>query len=358
MTNLLHILPLLLLLLLFSSLSTLSTLAMATTPPHQNPYNPFSLETPSQLVDLAYHMGPVVAASPTNLYLIWYGRWDAPSQSIIRDFLLSLSDADGKNSSSPPPAVASPSVADWWRSTACLYTDQTSANITSGFTLAQEYRDAAYSHGTSLSRLSVQSVIRSAVTGYPERLPLDPYNGLYLVLTSPDVRVEDFCREVCGFHYFTFSAIVGVTVPFAWVGHSGVQCPGMCAFPFALPEYIGGGERNGTAASNNLRALGVPNGDVGVDGMISVIGHELAEMASNPLINAWYVGDDPAAPTEIADLCVGVYGTGGGGGYVGSVYKGEQGEGYNLNGVNGRRFLVQWLWNPVRKSCFGPNALN
>lgn len=121
-------------------------------------------EGSSDLVHVRYHMGPVLSA-PIRLHLIWYGRWLPAQQAPIRDFLLSLSDADGKNSSSPPPAVASPSVADWWRSTACLYTDQTGANVTSGFALAQEYRDAAYSHGTSLSRLSVQSVIRSAVTG-------------------------------------------------------------------------------------------------------------------------------------------------------------------------------------------------
>ena len=101
-----------------------------------------------------------------------------------------------------------------------------------------------------------------------------------------------------------------------------------------------------------------PNGDAGVDGMISVIAHELAEVSSNPLVNAWYAGDDPTAPTEIADLCLGLYGSGGGGGYVGKVYKDSWGNGYNVNGVKGRRFLVQWVWNPVKRRCFGPNAMD
>uniref|UniRef100_A0A7N2N1H4 Uncharacterized protein n=1 Tax=Quercus lobata TaxID=97700 RepID=A0A7N2N1H4_QUELO len=56
-----------------------------------------------------------------------------------------------------------------------------------------------------------------------------------------------------------------------------------------------------------------PNGEVGANGVISVITHELAEVLSSPLLNAWYAGDDPTAPTKIADLCVGVYGSGGGG---------------------------------------------
>ncbi|CAL9058057.1 unnamed protein product [Musa banksii] len=294
-----------------------------------------------ETVDLAYHMGPVLT-SPVNIYTIWYGHWEAAPQGIIRDFLLSLS--------APSP---SPSVGDWWR-TVRLYTDQTGSNVTGSFVLAGELHDSAYSHGATLSRLAIQSVIRSAVAAHPQRLPLDPRNGLYLVLTSPDVEVEDFCREVCGFHYFTFPAVVGVTVPYAWVGHSGSQCPGMCAYPFALPEYMVGVHN----ASGGVRALGAPNRDVGADGMISVIAHELAETSSDPLINAWYAGDDPAAPAEIADLCVGVYGSGAGGGYVGSVFKGSEGEAYNLHGVNGRRFLVQWVWNPVKMTCFGPNAMD
>ncbi|VAH45018.1 unnamed protein product [Triticum turgidum subsp. durum] len=85
----------------------------------------------------------------------------------------------------------------------------------------------------------------------------------------------------------------------------------------------------------------------------------LAELATNPLVNAWYAGDTPTAPTEIADLCLGVYGDGGGaGGFVGNVSHAADGSSYNVNGVNGRRFLVQWLWNPVLGACYGPNSSN
>lgn len=144
-----------------------------------------------------------------------------------------------------------------------------------------------------------------------------------------------------------------MTMPYAWIGHSGSQCPGMCAYPFAWPKYSGARPPAGGAG-----IMSAPNGDAGTDGMISVIAHELAEVSSNPLINAWYAGDDPAAPTEIADLCLGVYGSGGGGGYVGVVKKDSWGNGYNLNGVKGRKFLVQWVWDPLRRRCFGPNALD
>ncbi|KAK4564327.1 hypothetical protein RGQ29_006409 [Quercus rubra] len=299
-------------------------------------------EGSSDLVDLQYHMGPVLA-SPINLYIIWYGHWNPTQQAIIRDFLYSLSSSSSY-----------PSVSDWWR-TVRLYTDQTGSNITGNIALSGEFYDTKYSHGGYLSRLAIQSVIKTAVTSYPRPLPLNPHNGLYLVLSSSDVQVQDFCRAVCGFHYFTFPNIVGVTVPYAWVGNSGTQCPGICAYPFAWPSNSGKPPPSSNGGNNIMHA---PNGDVGTDGMISVIAHELAEVSSNPLVNAWYAGDDPTAPTEIADLCVGVYGSGGGGGYVGKVFTDSWGNGYNVNGVKGRRFLVQWVWNPLQRRCFGPNAVD
>uniref|UniRef100_J3ML22 Neprosin domain-containing protein n=1 Tax=Oryza brachyantha TaxID=4533 RepID=J3ML22_ORYBR len=215
----------------------------------------------NQLVDMQYHMGPVVSGSPTNLYLIWYGRWEPAAQAVLRDFLASLSPAAG----APFPAVS-----DWWGRTPRMYTDQTGANVTGTLAVAGEHSDAG-----------------------------------------------------------------------------GTQCPGKCAYPFAAPDYGGG-------AGQVLRP---PNGDAGVDGMVIVLGHELAELTTNPLVNAWYAGDTPTAPTEIADLCLGVYGDGGGaGGLVGNVSRAADGASYNVNGVNGRRVMVQWLWNPVRGACYGPNA--
>ncbi|RWR85718.1 protein EXORDIUM-like protein 7 [Cinnamomum micranthum f. kanehirae] len=312
----------------------------------QQLYRSNNYEGSSDLVNLVYHMGPVLA-SPINLYTIWYGNWNPAHQAIIRDFLISLS--------SSPSSSSFPSVADWWR-TVRLYTDQTGSNITGNVILSGEHYDTSYSHGRYLTRLAIQSIIKTAAVAYPRPLPLNSYNGVYLVLTSSDVMVAEFCRAVCGFHYFTFPAIVGATVPYAWVGYSGTQCPGMCAYPFALPKYENGAVW--TRSGNRRKVMGAPNGDVGADGMVSVIAHELAEMASNPLINAWYAGDDPMSPTEIADLCVGVYGSGGGGGYAGMVYKDRQGRVYNVHGVKGRRFLLQWVWSPVRKRCFGPNALD
>ncbi|KAI9099580.1 hypothetical protein K1719_024585 [Acacia pycnantha] len=238
-----------------------------------------------------------------------------------------------------------PSIAGWWR-TVQLYTDQTGSNISKSVRLGQEKNDRFYSHGKSLTRLSVQSVIKSAITARTKPLPINPRSGLYLLLTSEDVYVQDFCTSVCGFHYFTFPSLVGYTLPYAWVGNSAKLCSGQCAYPFAVPAFI-----------PNRKPFKSPNGDVGVDGMISVIAHELAELATNPLANAWYAGQDPSFPVEIADLCEGIYGTGGGGSYTGQVMDAQDGATYNMNGIR-RRFLVQWVWNHILNYCTGPNALD
>ncbi|KAF8727978.1 hypothetical protein HU200_018550 [Digitaria exilis] len=211
-------------------------------------------EGSSDLVDLRYHMGPVLTAAPLRLYVLWYGRWDPTHQSPLRDFLLSISD----------PSPPHPSVADWW-ATAALYGDQTLANVTRRVALAGEATDASASLGASLTRLDIQRVLAAAVAAGD--LPADTRGGAYLVLTAPGVNVQDFCRAVCGFHYFTFPSLVGHTLPYAWVGHSGGRCADVCAYPFALPSYMS--RRGGVAA------LRPPNGDAGVDGMVSVIGHEL-----------------------------------------------------------------------------------
>ncbi|KAL9373081.1 hypothetical protein Peur_035325 [Populus x canadensis] len=329
-------------------IATILALLLAATPitcwrpwPHLKPNSSDLLydsskkfEGSSEFVHLRYHMGPVLTGNIT-VHTIWYGRWEKSQKKIIREFINSISTVNARP----------PSVSGWWR-TVQLYTDQTGANISHTVQLGQEKNDRFYSHGKSLTRLSIQSVIKSAVTAKSKPLPTNPKNGLYLLLTSDDVYVQDFCGQVCGFHYFTFPSIVGYTLPYAWVGNSEKLCPGVCAYPFSVPKYIPG-----------LKALKSPNGDVGVDGMISVIAHEIAELATNPLVNAWYAGQDPSFPVEIADLCEGIYGTGGGGSYTGQMLLDHDGATYNMNGIR-RKFLVQWVWNHFVSYCTGPNALD
>nr|AGV54217.1 hypothetical protein [Phaseolus vulgaris] len=286
-------------------------------------------EGSSEFVKLRYHMGPVLTTDITfnlNLFL--------PAELCRQT-----------------PRLFMKSIGQITLADSCIRMSTDSAARHTSFvlkrkSLGEEKNDRLYSHGKSLTRLSIQSVIKSAITARTRPLPINPRSGLYLLLTADDVYVQDFCTSVCGFHYFTFPSLVGYTLPYAWVGNSAKLCPGQCAYPFAVPAYI-----------PNLKPFKSPNGDVGVDGMISVIGPEMAELTTNPLANAWYAGQDPSFPVEIADLCEGIYGTGGGGSYTGQVLDARDGATYNMNGIR-RRFLVQWLWSPVLNYCTGPNALD
>ncbi|BAT94811.1 hypothetical protein VIGAN_08145100 [Vigna angularis var. angularis] len=175
------------------TLNTNPTLFNPQVPPLRTLSSSKRFEGSSEFVKLKYHMGPVLS-SPINIYLIWYGKWPQSQKFLIKDFLLSISASDRR-------AAPSPSVSDWWQ-TVSLYTDQTGANISRSISIAGEYTDLLYSHGTHLTRLSVQEVIATAVRAKP--FPVDHRNGIYLILTAEDVTMEDFCRAVCGFHYFTF----------------------------------------------------------------------------------------------------------------------------------------------------------
>lgn len=237
-------------------------------------------------VGMNYHMGPVLSA-PIHLHLIWYGNRIRSHKHIIREFINSLSASNN----------TSPSVKEWWEPL-WLYTDQTVSGVTRVImSLGKQKTDRLLSQGKTLTRLSMQSVIKSAITARTNPLPVDE-NGVYLVLTADDIVVQDFCSSACGFHSHTSASTIGHTLPYAWIGNSQILYPGFCAFPFAVEAY----------ARGYLQPLKAPNGVMGVDGMINIIAHELAEVATDPFTNAWYAGDDPTMPNEVADICVGRYG--------------------------------------------------
>lgn len=100
-------------------------------------------EGSSEFVHLKYHMGPVLTSNIT-VHVIWYGTWQRPQKAIIRDFIGSISAV----------GVRRPSVAGWW-SIVRKYTDQTGGNISGTVHLGKERNDRFYSHGKSLTRLSV-----------------------------------------------------------------------------------------------------------------------------------------------------------------------------------------------------------
>jgi len=229
--------------------------------------------------DIMFHGGPVIG-TPT-VYVIWYGNWNqsngsdtAGGQQIVRDFLNGLSGS--------PYYV----------------TNHSYAGVSGNFTVGQEYTDS-YSQGKRLSDSRVHAVVTNAINGH---LPNNP-NGIYFVLTSSDVSESSgFCSRYCGWH--TDGIISGSDIKYAFVGNA-YRCLSGCA-----AQTVG------------------PNGNVGVDGMVSVIAHELEETNTDPDLNAWYDSNG----SEDADKCAWTFGS--------NQKTASNGAYYNMT-LNGRNFLVQ-----------------
>ncbi len=204
---------------------------------------------------ITYHGGPIMGAP--KVYLIWYGNWnqsngsDTPAgQAIVTDFLYGLN--------------GSP-----------YYTTNASYSGVSGnFTVAGSYTDA-YSQGSRLNDSKVQAVVANAIS---KKLGSDA-NGIYFVLSSSDVAESSgFCFFYCGWH--TNGTIGGTDIKYSFVGNAN-RCLNACA-----------------AQSKG------PNGNAGVDGMVSVIAHELEETNTDPDLNAWY----DSKGYEDADKCAWTFG--------------------------------------------------
>jgi hypothetical protein len=209
----------------------------------------------SALSPIKSHGGPVMG-TPT-VYLIWYGNWnqsnssDTPAgQAIIRDFLYGVSNSP-------------------------YFKINTTYNGPTGFVSVGAETTDTGSLGVSLSDNNIQALVTNAITSHA--LPLNA-NGVYFVLTSSNIAKSGFCSSYCGWH--TYATVQNTTVKFSFVGNAN-RCLNACA-----AQTVG------------------PNGNAGVDGMVSVIAHELEEATTDPDLNAWY--DNRGA--ENADKCAWTFG--------------------------------------------------
>ncbi|KAL8162358.1 hypothetical protein V2J09_013847 [Rumex salicifolius] len=275
----------------------------------------------TQPMQFQYHKGPLLTGTRLSVNLVWYGNFNPSQRAILSDFVSSLSSTSTPNS-------AQPSVAAWWKSTHQYYPQLPKSNAAGGaLTLGKQILDARYSLGKSLTSRQIRRLALRAGIQTP--------NTLNVVFTSDDVTVDGFCRSSCGNH-----GVLKKRVPFIWVGNSGKQCPGQCAWPFHKPIY---GPQD--------PALVAPNGDVGVDGMVINLASLLVGTVTNPFGNGYYQGPKEA-PLEAASACPGVYGKGAYPGYPGNLLVDPtSGGSYNANGFNGRKYLLPALYDPTTASC-------
>jgi hypothetical protein len=212
-----------------------------------------------------YHGGLVISYNATgpNVYVIWYGNWaqangtdTAAGQQIVRDFLNGIG-------GSPYFDI---------NQTYSVGISQINGRVNFG----GETTVLNYPYGRRLSDARIQSIVNDAISG--GHLPKDS-NGVYFVLTSSDVsETSGFCTHYCGWH--THASLAGLDIKYAFVGNA-ARCITSCA----------------------IQSVG-PNGNAGVDGMISVVAHELEETTSDPDLDAWY----DSSGAENADKCAWTFG--------------------------------------------------
>ncbi|WP_243304491.1 EXORDIUM family protein [Geothrix oryzisoli] len=222
---------------------------------------PTAGSTSALTAPLKYHGGPVFS-TPTA-YIIWYGNWaqanntdTASGQQIVTDFFNAIG-------GSPYFQINSTYVG--------------SSNLISGNVTYGGATTVAYPYGASLTDANIQSIVADAINS--KALPSDT-NGIYFVLTSSDVAESSgFCSKYCGWH--THGTINGSDIKYAFIGNA-AQCLSACA-----AQSIG------------------PNGNAGVDGMVSVLAHELEEATTDADASAWY----NRRGYENGDLCAWTFGT-------------------------------------------------
>jgi Phosphate-induced protein 1 conserved region len=236
---------------------------------------------------ITYHNGPVLSAPV--IYYIWYGNWnqtngsDTPDgQKILRDLAIGIG-------SSP-----------YFKLNQSYSTSSTT--ITGAASFGGETTDN-YSQGSRLRDAAILTIVQNAVGS--GKLPYD-IHGVYFVLTSSDVTEQTgFCNKYCGWH--TQGIANSGTFRYAFVGNA-FRCLNSCA------EQTTG-----------------PNGNAGVDGMASVIAHELEESTTDPdASSGWF--DRQGA--ENADKCAWTFGQ------SSNLSKAANGAYYNML-LNGRPFLIQ-----------------
>ncbi len=250
-----------------------------------------------------YNGGPVM--HPVNLYFILYGNWatlDSTGPALLERWAQNIAPSSYFNINS-------------------TYGDSTGASVPNLVTFEGAYTDTG-SLGNSLSDANIATLASNAInhgfSGSPNTPGnVDP-NGVYMVLTAPGVaETSGFLSQYCGWHWsgsFLNGAITAGTI------YSG--------YPVAKFAFIG--DAAGPSMSSCAAQSVSPNNDAGVDGMISVMAHELSESSTDPEGNAWYT----SSGEENGDLCAWNFGA------TSGLPNGAR---YNVT-LNGANYLMQQLW--------------
>jgi hypothetical protein len=157
-----------------------------------------------------YHGGPVMNdPHGTNVYFIWHGNWvNSPVPAIVTDFVKNIGGTAYFNMNSSyydynPGSGKDPVV----------------NRINYGGSVFDNY-----SVGKKLGDQDLGTILESAV--FSGKLPNDPKNGVYFILTSADViETSGFCTQYCAFH--AYDSLPNENRPVAFIGNPD-QCSSFC----------------------------------------------------------------------------------------------------------------------------------
>lgn len=251
---------------------------------------------------ILYHDGPVMRNS-SNVYLIWYGSWGtahcgqfggSTTEQILTEFVTNLG--------SSPYFLINAGYPN------------ANGDAPSGELICAGSALDPYSHGPTLTKTDLGEIVADQIQA--GTFPLDT-TGIYVVLTSADVSVDDtdthFCLTCCQLHgQGLFS---GVNFQYVFVGNP-QRCPASCAAQFS------GGQPT-------------PNGNLAADAMASWLAHALSGTVTNPTGTGWY----DRYGLENSDKCQGTYG---------ETYLTATGARANI-WLGGRDYLLQQNWVNGRK---------
>jgi hypothetical protein len=202
---------------------------------------------------IAYHGGEVIHGA-AHVYFVWYGCWGLSTCSgfdqvgtveILNDFINTIGSSPYFQINAGYPDA----------------TGQAPSNVV--------YQGAAadqYSRGTVLTEADIDGIVadRIAAGEFPE-----DEQGVFVVLTSSDVTVEDanshYCITCCTLHrYFQLN---GKRIKTVFVGNP-TRCPNQCGGPFPNEP--------------------TPNANPAADGMANWLAFSLNATVTNPYGTAWY----------------------------------------------------------------------
>jgi hypothetical protein len=291
---------LLAILLCFTANSFAQTVTLTT---HEQAVTRTTRDLASRLSGTIYYGGGPIMGGYTNVYVIYYGTWSTTSRNIINGWLQHIGGSSYYNVDTRFQQSNGINV----------------QNVVNYNPTTNSYSDN-YSLGKSLTDATTQTIVSNAIRG--GHLPNDPTNGVYFVLTAADVSQTSsngtLCVQYCGYHSPSNSIVTGETIKYSIVGNF-AACPSACD----------GNIFNGDSTT--------PNGDIGGDGAINVMFHELSESVSDPNVTfsngAW--GAD--VTEEAGDFCNFYFGT------FSSLPRAANGAHYNIT-LGGVNYLEQQMF--------------